>query len=64
MATNFLKLFSIGSDGVAFMVGASWVGKMYTLSVGLLVVGCWWEIDSKQALGARPLFLFHCPPQL
>ena len=43
MATNFLKLFSIGSDGVAFMVGASGVGKMYTWSVegatgsGLLV---------------------------
>ena len=43
MATNFLKFFNIGSDGVAFMVGASGVGKMYTWSVegatgsGLLV---------------------------
>ena len=43
MATNFLKVFSIGSDGVAFMVGALGVGKMYTWSVkgdtgsGLLV---------------------------
>ena len=40
MATNFLKFFSIGSDGVAFMVGASGVncaagvgcaaGRVYT----------------------------------
>ena len=43
VATNFLMFFSIGSDGVAFMVGASGVGKMYTWSVegvtgsGLLV---------------------------
>ena len=43
MATNLLKFFSIGSDGVAFMVGASGVGKMYTWLVegatgsGLLV---------------------------
>ena len=65
MATNFLKFFNIGSDGVAFMVGASGVGKMYTWSVeGATGRGCWWEMDSKQALGALPLFLFHCPPQL
>ena len=34
MATNFLKFFSIGSDGVAFLVGASGVGcavgRVYT----------------------------------
>ena len=36
MATNFLKFFSIGSDGVAFLVGASGVGcatgRVYTRS--------------------------------
>ena len=42
---------------------------------GLLAVGFWWlgqwqwgsilwEMVSKQALGALPLFLFHYPPQL
>ena len=34
VATNFLKFFSIGSDGVAFMVGALGVncagGRVYT----------------------------------
>ena len=40
MATNFLKFFSIDSDGVAFMVGASGfecdagVGKIYTELIG------------------------------
>ena len=43
MATNFLKFFSIGSDGVAFMVGASGVGKMYTWSVeGATSSGLFW----------------------
>ena len=46
MATNFLKFFSIGSDGVAFKVGASGVdcvvgaGSMCTgrgLFLGLVV---------------------------
>ena len=49
MATNLLKFCMAGSDGLAFLVGASGVGcaacvgKMYTLSVegatgsGLLV---------------------------
>ena len=36
MATNFLKFFIIGSDGVAFLVGASGVGcaegRVYTRS--------------------------------
>ena len=40
MATNFLKFCSIGSDGVAFVVGvsgfecAAGVGKVYTKSIG------------------------------
>ena len=42
MATSFLKFYSIGSDGVAFVVGASGVncagvgcatGRVYTRSV-------------------------------
>ena len=39
MATSFLKFFSIGSEGVAFIVGASLVGcgagggRIYTWSV-------------------------------
>ena len=44
MTTNFLKFFSIGSDGVAFMVGASGVGKMYTCSVE-------WATDSGLLVG-------------
>ena len=40
LATNFLKFCSIGSDGVAFVVGVSGfkcvagVGKVYTESIG------------------------------
>ena len=63
MATNFLKFCSIGSDGVAFLVGASRVlgwdcagGRIYTGS-GLFWVGQW-------TFGALPLFLVHCPPHL
>ena len=36
MATNLLKFFSMGSDGVAFLVGASGIGcaagRVYTWS--------------------------------
>ena len=42
VTTNFLKFFSIGSDGVAFMVGASRVGfstsRIYNGSGLFLVV--------------------------
>ena len=48
MATNFLMFFSIGSDGVALMVGAS--------GSGLFMAGQWTS-------GALPFLPFHYPLQ-
>ena len=60
LATNVLKFRSIGSDGVAFVVGVSGfecaasVGRVYTESIGA-------EVNCD--LGVLPLPPFNCIPQ-
>ena len=43
MATNLLKFFSIGSDGVAFLVGASGIGCACRHGIYLVRRECFWQ---------------------